>query len=334
MSVQGVLNSYVYCSSRKKVVDAAVKYAEDMDPIDNENLRTLAQEIKNEVHSKCFLAELILKGVAYHVGYLPSNIRLRIERSFEDGDLRTIFCTSTLVEGVNLPADNLFITSYKDGLSNMDEVKFRNLVGRVGRIKFNLYGNAILVREDKSLKSEQYLKLLKEDVPVQTTALEVKKNYQHFGTLVDDLVEGDVQLSRTHEAATEEDFEALRKFALILTRDLATGVTTPITQTFDAYLNPSKIREILKHFPEDKTNDDITLSYDQYDNLKDLISDPVYGKYPELTGEDDEADFEEVVDFLLRLRRVFKWEIYEKETLGSLGQLRQVRFLTKGKNIF
>lgn len=307
----------VYCSSRKKVVDFAVEYAEDLDSIDNDKLKTLAQEIRNEVHSKCFLADLILKGVAYHVGYLPSNIRLRIERSFEDGDLRTIFCTSTLVEGVNLPADNLFITSYKDGISNMDEVKFRNLVGRVGRIKYNLYGNAVLVRMDDSLKSEQYLKLLKEDVPEQTTALDIKKNHQHFGTLVDDLAEGDVQMSKTHAAATEEDFEALRKFALILTRDLVTGETTPVTRAFVPYLNESKIQKIIDNFSQDRTNDDITLSYDQYDNLKDLIADEKYGKYPELSGEDDEADFEEVVDFLLRLRRVFKWDVYEKETIGK-----------------
>lgn len=307
----------VYCSSRKKVVDFAVEYAEDLDSIDNDKLKTLAQEIRNEVHSKCFLADLILKGVAYHVGYLPSNIRLRIERSFEDGDLRTIFCTSTLVEGVNLPADNLFITSYKDGISNMDEVKFRNLVGRVGRIKYNLYGNAVLVRMDDSLKSEQYLKLLKEDVPEQTTALDIKKNHQHFGTLVDDLAEGDVQMSKTHAAATEEDFEALRKFALILTRDLVTGETTPVTRAFVPYLNESKIQKIIDNFSQDRTNDDITLSYDQYDNLKDLIADEKYGKYPELSGEDDEADFEEVVDFLLRLRCVFKWDVYEKETLGK-----------------
>ena len=307
----------VYCSSRKKVVDFAVEYAEDLDSIDNDKLKTLAQEIRNEVHSKCFLADLILKGVAYHVGYLPSNNRLRIERSFEDGDLRTIFCTSTLVEGVNLPADNLFITSYKDGISNMDEVKFRNLVGRVGRIKYNLYGNAVLVRMDDSLKSEQYLKLLKEDVPEQTTALDIKKNHQHFGTLVDDLAEGDVQMSKTHAAATEEDFEALRKFALILTRDLVTGETTPVTRAFVPYLNESKIQKIIDNFSQDRTNDDITLSYDQYDNLKDLIADEKYGKYPELSGEDDEADFEEVVDFLLRLRRVFKWDVYEKETLGK-----------------
>lgn len=308
----------VYCSSRKKVVDFAVSYAKDITPIENnERLKILAQEIRNEVHSKCFLADLILRGVAYHVGYLPSNIRLRIERSFAEGDLRTIFCTSTLVEGVNLPADNLFITSYKDGISNMDEVKFRNLVGRVGRIKYNLYGNAILVRLDENLKSEQFLKLLKDDVPKQETAVDIKKNQQHYEVMIEDLVSGDVQMSKTHEAATEEDFEALRKFALILTRDLATGNSTPVTRAFEPYLDDARIRKIQENFPEEKTNDDITLSFDQYDKLQDLISDEKYGRYPELSGEDDEADFEEVVDFLLRLRHVFKWEIYEKETLGK-----------------
>lgn len=316
--VGGEQQNVVYCSSRSKVVNYAVEYAKDLDPIEgNEKLKALAQEIRNEVHGKCFLADLILKGVAYHVGYLPSNIRLRIERSFEDGDLRTIFCTSTLVEGVNLPADNLFITSYKDGLGNMDEVKFRNLVGRVGRIKYNLYGNAILVRIDEALKSDKYIGLLKNDIPMQETAINIKRNTQHFTQLVEDMVSGDVEMSQTHTVATEEDFEALRKFALIFTRDLATGNNTPITQAFAPYLDEQKISEIKKHFPEEKTNDDITLSYDQYDQLQDLIADEDKGKYPELSGDDDEADFEEVVDFLLSLRHVFKWEEYERETLGK-----------------
>ena len=93
-----------------------------MPVLNNSKLITLSNDIRQEIHQKCFLADLVLKGVAYHVGYLPASIRLRIERSFENGDIKTIFCTSTLVEGVNLPADNLFITNYKNGNSNMNEV--------------------------------------------------------------------------------------------------------------------------------------------------------------------------------------------------------------------
>ncbi len=123
------------------MVDYAVEYARNLPVSTDEKLINLAKDIRNEVHNDCYLADLVMRGVAYHVGYLPGNIRLRIERSFEAGILRTIFCTSTLVEGVNLPVDNIFITSYKNGISNMDEVEFRNLVGRVGRIRYNLYGN-------------------------------------------------------------------------------------------------------------------------------------------------------------------------------------------------
>ncbi len=42
----------------------------------------------------------------------------------------------------------------------MDEVEFRNLVGRVGRIKYNLYGNVFLIRMEDNLKLKNYIDLL------------------------------------------------------------------------------------------------------------------------------------------------------------------------------
>ena len=125
--IRGDSQSIIYCSSRQQVIDYAVEFARSLRTSTNDKLRKLSDEIKREVHDDCFLADLVEKGVAYHVGYLPANIRLKIEKNFEEGNLRTIFCTSTLIEGVNLPADNLFITSYKTGLSDMNEVQFRNL---------------------------------------------------------------------------------------------------------------------------------------------------------------------------------------------------------------
>ena len=308
----------VYCSSRRSVLENAVKYARNFAPIDNEQLRILAAEIKREVHDDCYLADLIVRGVAYHVGYLPANIRLRIEKSFENGDLRTIFCTSTLVEGVNLPADNLFVTSYRNGRSNMNEVEFKNLIGRVGRIKYNLYGNVILVREaDGNLSEDQYTKFLKSDVPPQKLSIDIKENADHIKALVRDLADGDIEMSNCHEQATETDFEALRKFGLIYARDLATGDVTPISQTFDKYVDEKQRQRIIENFPIERTSEDITLSYDQAENLHDAI---VKGMaYPELTGENDEIDFEKLVDFMWELRRLFKWDIYEKKTIGKRG---------------
>ena len=311
----------IYCSSRRSVLEQSVKYARNLKPKNDEVLRALASEIRQEVHDDCYLADLIIRGVAYHVGYLPANIRLRIEKSFERGDLRTIFCTSTLIEGVNLPADNLFITSYRNGQSNMDEVEFRNLVGRVGRIKYNLYGNVILVKEDDKQKEERYKELLQTDVPPQKTALDIKQNTEYMGALVRDLADGDIEMSTCHDKAKETDFEALRKFGLILTHDLSLGQSTPVTQKFDEFLTERQKQRIIENFPKERTSNDITLSYDQAENLHDAI---VNGNlhYPELKGENDDVDFEELVAFMIKLRRLFKWDIYEKQTLGKPGTYR------------
>ena len=305
----------VYCSARQKVVDFAMEYAKSLHPLNNPNLTKLANDIKNDVHKECYLAELIEKGVAYHVGYLPANIRLRIEQSFEDGDLRTIFCTSTLVEGVNLPADNLFITSYRNGTANMDEVEFRNLVGRVGRIKYNLFGNVFLLRMDSSLTEKQYERLLNNDVPEQKLSFDLDENRTHYPALVDYLVRGDIEMTTCHAKATDRDFDALRKMALIIMNDYAAGVDSPLTEMFEEYVTPSQKSAIMKNFPPEKTSNDITLSYDQAFTLSEVIKRGA--KYPELKGENDDVDFDELVRFLGMLSRVFKWDKYESETIGK-----------------
>lgn len=38
----------------------------------------LAKDIKNEVHGDYYLADLVSKGVAYNIGYLPASILQRI----------------------------------------------------------------------------------------------------------------------------------------------------------------------------------------------------------------------------------------------------------------
>lgn len=110
----------------------------------------LSKDIATQIHEEYFLVDLIKKGIAYHVGYIPSNLRRRIEDQFVKGKLRFLFCTSTLIEGVNLPADNLFITSNKNGQGKFDKVSFQNLIGRVGRVDFNLFGNAFLIITEKA----------------------------------------------------------------------------------------------------------------------------------------------------------------------------------------
>lgn len=125
-----------------------------------------------EVHGDYYLASMIKMGVAYHIGYLPASIRTRIEDLFQKVNITIMFCTSTLLEGVNLPADNLFITDNKIFRRKMNPMDFRNLIGRVGRISYNLYGNVFFVSDEKSVSSESYIEMLQEPIPEQELSIE------------------------------------------------------------------------------------------------------------------------------------------------------------------
>lgn len=120
----------VYYNGRTKAIAAARDFA-DSPGVNDKNdpeLDSLSRDIMQEVHGDYYLAGMIKKGVAYHIGYLPASIRTRIEELFQKGNITTMFCTSTLLEGVNLPADNLFITDNKIFRRKMNPVDFRNLM--------------------------------------------------------------------------------------------------------------------------------------------------------------------------------------------------------------
>ena len=153
----------------------------------------------------------------------------------------------------------------------MDEVEFRNLVGRVGRIKYNLFGNVFLLRMDAKLTEKQYEKLLNSDVPEQKLSFDLEENKEHYPALVRDLVKGDIEMSACHAEASDKDFDAIRKFALIIVNDYAAGRETPLTEMFDGYLTPAQKTAIMSNFPPEKTNDDITLSYDQAYTLSEAV---------------------------------------------------------------
>ena len=168
----------VYYNGRARAIAAAKEYT-DYAGIKEKNdpeLDALSKDISQEVHGDYYLADMIKKGVAYHIGYLPASIRTRIEKLFQSGHITIMFCTSTLLEGVNLPADNLFITDNKIFRRQMSPVDFRNLIGRVGRISYNLYGNVYFVSEEKSVKPEKYVEMLQTPVPEQELSIVTNPN--------------------------------------------------------------------------------------------------------------------------------------------------------------
>src|SRR5699024_9760715 len=210
----------VYSPGINKTISYALNFAKSKTKKNNEELDILARDIANEVHKDYYLADLVPKGVAYHIGYLPSTIKLRIEELYRKGLIETLFCTSTLMEGVNLPADNLFVTDYKIGRGKMSAIDFKNLIGRVGRIEYNLYGNVFLIRAEEKVKTDEFVKLLKNDVPKQKLSITTELSRNQKVRIIDSLLKGDVQLSQYPKSQTTEEYSLMRKFTGILLRDI------------------------------------------------------------------------------------------------------------------
>lgn len=320
----------VYCSSTAKAVALAVDYAKIYSTIGqiSAELKGLIKDIKNEIHGDYYLAESLEKGVAYHIGYLPSDIRLRIEELYKSGDIKTVFCTSTLVEGVNLPADNLFVTSYKNGRSEMTPVDFRNLIGRVGRIEYNLYGNVILVKTDSQTDSKKFEELLEQQVPVQKLSLASELTKVQKQKVIESLTAGNIELLRYPNSQSADNYTLMRRFAIILLQDILSGNSRSVTfNEFSPFLDDDTLAQIKTAFAtKPKSDDDINISVDQIENLTAEIAKGL--KYPALNHA-GKFDYNETIKFLEKLCKIFKWEIYEKTTLGyrtkesnQLGKLR------------
>jgi len=310
-------SNIIYCSGKEKTVELARRYSSNIQPLNDSKLDALAKEIKDEIHDDYYLADLIKCGVAYHVGYLPLHIRTTIEENYRNGLIKTIFCTSTLIEGVNLPADNLFVISYRNGQGNMSQIEFKNLLGRVGRIKYNLYGNVFIIRHNEKSQSEKTIKeLLQKDVPEQKISISKDVTTEQKQYIVNCLKEGKSEFNQLNGQG-DESYDLMRKVGLILLRDITKNRKSVVRKEFDSFLDDNTIKQIKDHFEtiapnKPKPDDDINVSVDQTQRLIIAINNGL--QYPSLIN--DKVDYDDLVDFLNKLSIIFKWPLYEKDTIG------------------
>ncbi|WP_073563277.1 DEAD/DEAH box helicase [Archangium sp. Cb G35] len=112
----------------------------------DKEIRALISLIKKTVHKDYVLSTTLERGVACHYGNMPLLIRGEIERLFKQGKIQFLVCTSTLIEGVNLPARNIFMRGPQKGRGTpMGEIDFWNLAGRAGRQGKEFEGNVVCV---------------------------------------------------------------------------------------------------------------------------------------------------------------------------------------------
>ncbi|HBP0505270.1 TPA: DEAD/DEAH box helicase [Pseudomonas aeruginosa] len=143
--------SLVYATGAKNAEDLSELLALNRKDRDTASLNELAKFIEQHVHKRYSLARFVRRGVAFHYGNMPSLLREGIETSFREGHLDYLCCTTTLFQGVNLPARNVFIDTPTRGNRGelLEEASLWNFAGRAGRLGEEVVGNVFLVNYEK-----------------------------------------------------------------------------------------------------------------------------------------------------------------------------------------
>lgn len=303
----------VYCSGKDKAVELAIQYATflksspartEQEKAEQRKRDELSKKIERDIHEDYYLAELVRKGVAYHVGYLPNSLRSDIEKAFKSGVIKTIFCTSTLMEGVNLPADNLFVTSTRTGREAMSPTAFENLLGRIGRINYSLFGNVYLLIIPNYASENRYEKLLKSEVKPQKLSLDT--------IVTDDSIVAGIN-EGNYDFGRKDKSQALRIAANMYINDVKVNDHTLVRERIDGKCNRDAVVQAESVIETLDTSDSIDISPDQHVSLKEYIEKG--GHYPD--HQKAWFDHDDVKKFLDTLSDIYKWDKYEFESIKN-----------------
>lgn len=176
-------NNLIYNNSKPKTINGAVDFAKSIvrEKEISKSKAVASHQIREYIHEQYFLADLIEKGIAYHHGKLPQLVRNMVEQLYKDEQVTNVFCTSTLLEGVNMPTKNLFILNNKNGRSKLEKIDFWNLTGRAGRLNKELSGNIYCIQHEDCIWDNKAELLVRQPIELKPTIIQrIDKNLQRI----------------------------------------------------------------------------------------------------------------------------------------------------------
>jgi hypothetical protein len=135
----------VYCQSpdrahktARTLVDAGIFEPEP-------SLASAADWVANNFHPDWIVVDALRHGIGVHHGQLPRALGQFMVKAFEEGRIKILIATGTLIEGVNTHARHVVIYDNKGpGNKKMDAFTFRNISGRCGRMFHHFSGDVWL----------------------------------------------------------------------------------------------------------------------------------------------------------------------------------------------
>lgn len=130
----GANKNIIYLNKPRDIERFALALADVLPEVESELIAKACENISDYLQPQYNLLACLRKGIIYHHGSVPDTIRIYIEDLYKrEPAIKYVITSSTLLSGVNLPADRMFILDNKRGRSNLSHDAFKNLVGRVCR---------------------------------------------------------------------------------------------------------------------------------------------------------------------------------------------------------
>lgn len=168
---QNIIFSPTSSTARKIACYLAEKSQKE---IDNSEL---IKYYSDTIHENYTMCKTLGHGIAYHHGKLPMHVRRTLEKAIVEKKVNNVVCTTTLMQGVNMPAQNVIVrnphlylkkTSTAAELSNYE---MANLRGRAGRLLKDFIGRTYVLDESAFANTEGYEQLeLFDDVSKELSA--------------------------------------------------------------------------------------------------------------------------------------------------------------------
>lgn len=178
----------IYCSAPARARRFAKGYYEHLRERGEEPSAQLpiVEWINRNVNPNWSLAKELRYGIAIHDGSLQKHIGASIIKYFNDGLLRCIFCTSTIIEGVNTSAKNVVVFDGQKGGKDIDFFDYSNIKGRSGRLMEHyvgsIYNFAPIPQREKIVIDipfyEQDKKLLSDEILINIERGEVQQQVE------------------------------------------------------------------------------------------------------------------------------------------------------------
>jgi hypothetical protein len=137
----------IYCSSPGRSRAVAKALLDGAVSPEVTRLSSAVEWVAKEYHPEWLFGRALAHGIGLHHGRLPRTLSQYVVKAFNEGLVRFLVCTSTLIEGVNTKAKNVIVFDNKVAQRKFDYFTYNNILGRSGRMFEHFVGHVYVFRE-------------------------------------------------------------------------------------------------------------------------------------------------------------------------------------------